>query len=62
VLVSLGKNSHPFRIGGTLKYLLRGLFFESAKYFGHWKSYAFQNYLRRRDEVLSPRVKIQLSI
>ena len=45
---------HGLRIGGTLKYLLRGVPFEAVKVLGRWSGDSFLRYLRRHALIMAP--------
>ena len=45
---------HGLCIGGTLKYLLRGIPFDVVQSMGRWKSDAFYLYLREHAQILAP--------
>jgi hypothetical protein len=47
---------HSFRISGCTEHLLRGMTFEDVKHLSRWGSDAFDKYLRRHAEILSPRL------
>jgi hypothetical protein len=49
--------AHGLQIGGTLKYLLRGLTFETVKAKGRWSSDAFAIYLQQHAQVLAPHMQ-----
>ncbi|KAG2343185.1 hypothetical protein BDR05DRAFT_976011 [Suillus weaverae] len=44
---------HGLRIGGSLKYLLRGVLFDVVKSMGRWSSEAFTIYLRKHVSILA---------
>ena len=47
-------HGHSICIGATLEYLLRGIPFDVVKVKGRWASNAFQLYLRKHNQILTP--------
>ncbi len=45
---------HGLHVGGTLKYLLRGIPFEVVQAMGRWKGDSFQIYLCKHAQILAP--------
>ncbi|KIK93880.1 hypothetical protein PAXRUDRAFT_144066, partial [Paxillus rubicundulus Ve08.2h10] len=53
---------HGMQIGGMLKYLLHNVSFKTVKAKGHWKSDAFQLYLRKHAQILTVHMQKHLAL